>query len=72
MRYIVNVDKQLLSVHEAACLYDMLDDKLYYLIKRGAIKSKRMGSRFMVYGSSIERFIEETDRICQQQNRSSR
>ena len=40
VRYIVNIERRLYSIPEAACYYGMYEEKLYSLVKSGAIRSK--------------------------------
>ncbi len=64
VRYIVNIERRLYSIPEAACYYGMYEEKLYSLVKSGAIRSKQMGRRLMIYGRDIEKYlIEENKRL---------
>ena len=62
MRYIVNIERRLYSIPEAACYYGMYEEKLYSLVKSGAIRSKQMGRRLMIYGREIERYLMEENK----------
>lgn len=40
----------------------MYEEKLYSLVKSGAIRSKQMGRRLMIYGREIERYLMEENK----------
>lgn len=64
MKYIVQVKRELLSIPEAACNYGMNKEILYRLVKKGVIRAKQMGRRYMVYWKDIKTYlIEENKRL---------
>ena len=67
MKYIVQVKRELLSIPEAACYYGMNKEILYRLVKKGVIRAKQMGRRYMVYWKDIETYlIEENKRLSEE------
>ena len=64
VKYIVQVKRELLSIPEAACHYGMNKEILYRLVKKGVIRAKQMGRRYMVYWKDIKTYlIEENKRL---------
>ena len=64
MKYIVQVKRELLSIPEAACNYGMNKEILYRLVKKGVIRAKQLGRRYMVNWKDIETYlIEENKRL---------